>query len=155
MIVAGIGNPYRGDDGAGWAVIQELEKTADPKFLRKCRADAGELMEIFKSCPAVTIVDACLADAPSGSWRRIDAIEEAIPPERSQTSTHGFSLIQIIDLAKTIRQLPDQLIIYAIAGKEFRMQNRLSAAVSQAVMEVAQTIDREIQICMKNTSSTI
>lgn len=153
MIVVGVGNPYRGDDGAGWAVIDELSKTLDAKFLLKSRADLGDFLEIFSSHSIVYIVDACLSDAPIGSWRRIDALQEEIPPERPQTSTHGLSLSQIFALAKNLHQLPSQLTLYVIAGKEFQMKDCLSPPIQAAVQEVAQEIWQEI--CTKNTSLTI
>jgi hydrogenase maturation protease len=153
IIVVGIGNPYRGDDGAGWAVIQQLEKRIDPRHLRKSQGDIGELLEIFASTRFVYIVDACLATQVS-LWRRIDGLKEVFPPER-QTSTHGLTLGQTIDLAKALHQLPEQLIIYAIAGKKFLMQNTLSSSVAQAVDEAAQKIAEEMQACTKNMSSTI
>jgi len=153
IIIVGIGNPYRGDDGAGWAVIQQLEKSINPKYLRKSQGDIGELLEIFACYKHVYIVDACLA-TQAGSWRRIDALKEVFPTER-QTSTHGLTLSQTIDLAKALHQLPEQLIIYAIAGIFFLMKETLSTSVAQAVDEAAQKIAEEMQACTKNMSSTI
>ena len=155
MIIVGVGNPYRGDDGAGWAVIDELEKMVDSKYLLKSQADVGELLDIFSRWPIVYIVDACLAKAMPGSWQRIDALQESIPQERAQTSTHGFSLSQTIDLAKALHQLPKQLIIYAITGKTYLLKDLLSTPIAQAIHPVAKEIFQEMQTCMKNSSSTI
>lgn len=142
MIIVGIGNPYRGDDGAGWAVIEALEKTLDQKYLRKSSGDVGELLEIFSSFSSIYLIDACLADASFGAWQRIDALQEIFIKEKA-TSTHGFSLSQTIHLAKTLQQLPKKLIIYAIAGSKYQMSRGLSSRVQKAILEVAQEIIKE------------
>jgi hydrogenase maturation protease len=107
------------------------------------------LLEILAGYSSVILVDASFSDDPPGIWRRIDALAEALPFEKPQASTHGFSLAQTIELAKTLHQLPASLIIYAITGQSFHMGSSLSAPIEKATRQVAQAIMREI--CMKNT----
>jgi hydrogenase maturation protease len=152
IAVVGVGNPFRGDDGAGWAVIDGLKKKKLEQIsLWKNRADLAELLEIFERNSIVYIVDACLIDAPVGFWQRIDALNEPIP-DPTPTSTHGFSLCQIIALAGNLHRLPAQLIFYVISGKSYQMSNSLSHPVSQAVCQVTNEIYSEIKKCTKHMS---
>jgi hydrogenase maturation protease len=152
VCVVGVGNPFRRDDGAGWAVIDEIEKRKIAHVeLRKNRADPADFLDIFSRYSIVFVIDACMMDAPLGSWQRIDALNDPIPSERAQTSTHGFSLSQIIALGQTLRQLPSQLILYAINGKSYRISHALSLEVARAIPRVTQEILREIHQCMKDT----
>ena len=49
LIIIGIGNPFRGDDRVGWAVIERLSQESERLPLDKTRGDVGELVEILGS----------------------------------------------------------------------------------------------------------
>ena len=151
FLVLGIGNPFRGDDGAGWAVIDALEiKTHGKVSLQKSRGDVADLLEIFQSYEKVILVDACQSSHPPGTWTRIDALKEPLPIEKTKTSTHGITISQSIVLAKALGQLPKQLIIYAIEGACFEVTGLLSLPLQKAIEEVAQKIfnEEETKLCM-------
>jgi hydrogenase maturation protease len=152
IFVIGIGNPFRGDDGAGWAVIDELEGKVNACVkLSKIRGDIAELLDVFASYSTVYVIDACSGDASPGSWQRLDARVHPIPQDSTQTSTHGFGLGQAIALAKTLDQLPPKLIIYAINGDHYNISATMSPPVAQATRLVAQKIltEEDIHLCTK------
>jgi hydrogenase maturation protease len=150
--VIGLGNPFRGDDGAGWAVIDAL-KGKVPADVKLCKlsGDIAELIDVFADHSTVYLIDACFTDSLSGSWQRIDARLHPIPLDAPQTSTHGLSVSQAIDLAKAFNQLPEKLIIYAISGDQYNMCSTLSAPVAQVIDIVAQNIlnEEDIRTCTK------
>lgn len=147
LIIIGVGNPLRGDDGAGWAVVDSLKKNLPPSIpLRKVKGDIADLMEAFASYPIVYLIDACSLEAPPGSWRRIDGIHDSLPVESHQTSTHGFGLSQAIGLAKNLNLLPAKLILYVIAGNEYHLTDTLSPQVAAAIGQVAMEILNEEDI---------
>jgi hydrogenase maturation protease len=143
--VIGVGNPLRGDDGAGWAVIDELQRLgANGSLWRKSGAGLLDILDLFDVHSTVYIADACEIAAPVGSWLRIDALTEPVLTKQS-FSTHGWGLGEIISLAQTLHRLPDRLIVYAIASHEWSLQNCLSSSVEVAVKQVAIEIDQEIR----------
>lgn len=145
ILVIGIGNPFRGDDGAGWAVIDALEgKVKAGVKLCKQRGDIAELMDLFEKHSTIYLIDACSMDALPGTWQRLDAHIDPLPPDNPQTSTHGMSISQAIALAKALDQLPAKLIIYAINGDHYHVSSGLSAPVAQTIDIVAQNILNEI-----------
>jgi hydrogenase maturation protease len=151
IIVVGIGNPYRGDDAAGWAVIDGLMETAGSAIkLVKERGDIAELIEIFDHHKTVYLVDACQSGAPVGTWQRIDAHNQPIMDENPQTSTHGFSVSQAISLAKNLDQLPNKLILYLINGENYSVSEALSPSVAKSVDGVIKALlnEEDIQSCM-------
>lgn len=152
LAIVGIGNPYRGDDGAGWAAIDELEKKIEGKIpLFKVRGEITELMDLMANYWTLYVVDACRMEGPIGSWKRIDGHLEPLPQEDPQTSTHGLSLKEAIELAKTLGQLPSKLIIYAVNADQYSMSHALSPPVAEAIEGLAQNIlkEEDIQACMK------
>ena len=152
LIIVGIGNPFRGDDGAGWAVIDGLQKKASGSSIKlvKQRGDIGDMLEIFEKYRRVYLVDACSSDELKGSWQRIDLHQEAIPLESSQTSTHGFGISQAVALANNLGLLPEKLVLHLISGSSYSISNTLSPPVEKSVESVIEAIlsDEEIKSCM-------
>lgn len=151
IIIVGIGNPYRGDDAAGWAVIDGLMETVGSVIkLVKQRGDIAELIDIFSQYKTVYLVDACRSNAPIGTWQRIDAQKQPIMEESPQTSTHGFSVSQAISLAKNLDQLPNKLILYVISGDSYTISDKFSPSVAKSVDLVVREIlnEEDIQSCM-------
>lgn len=144
IVVVGIGNPFRGDDGAGWAVIDALKGRVNAKItLNKIRGDISEVLDYFENDSIVYLIDACKKEAPAGTWQRIDALSDPLLLERAQTSTHGLSISQAISLGKALNQLPIKLIIYAINGDHYSIGNDLSPPVAKAIETVVQSLLKE------------
>lgn len=151
VIIIGIGNPYRGDDAVGWAVIDALRHTVGSAIeLVKERGDAAVLLDIFTRYDHVYVVDACRTTADIGAWQRIDVHHQPLPQEAPQASTHGFGVSQAISLADNLGQLPKKLILYAINGDNYNIGETLSPQVANSVASVAQAIlnEEDIRTCM-------
>jgi hydrogenase maturation protease len=152
IAIIGIGNSFRGDDGAGWAVIEVLERKMPAQIkLSKIRGEIAEILEYFENYPAIYLIDACVGNAPAGTWKRLDALVDPVDFEQPQTSTHGLSLSHAISLAKNLNQLPSKLIIYAIYGNHYATSQGLSSKVAEAIPCIVQSIlkEEDIQLCMK------
>ena len=111
ILIVGIGNTSRGDDGTGWAVIDLLEKIPFTNVkLSKQKGDIAELLELFSLFHTVYLIDACQMAGSIGSWKRLDAHEQTLPLDKKPTSTHGFTLIEAIELAKNLGHMPSMRI---------------------------------------------
>jgi hydrogenase maturation protease len=149
-IIVGVGNPFRSDDGVGWAVIDALHGKVPPEVhLSKQRGDIAELLSVFARFPIVYLIDACQKSTPVGSWQRIDALRQPLFDDNEQTSTHGFGISQAIALAENLQQLPAQLIIYAISANMYQMNKGLSEPVAQSIPLLTKAIIQDIQSCTK------
>jgi len=136
IAIVGIGNPYRGDDGAGWEVIDRL-KVDIPCI--KSRGDISELIDLFAQHESLIFIDAC--PDLGVDWKRVDAL--SVPINQRLTSTHGFGLSEAIAMAKQLQQLPLCLILYLINGTNFAMSQGLTHAVKESVQQVVEEIERE------------
>jgi len=142
-VIIGIGNPYRGDDSAGWAVVDALG-TLEGIDLVKVRSDFAELLELFSSYTNVYVVDACQNSEQVGSWLCLDLLEEEIE-EKGLSSTHGFGLVQAVAFAKSLDQLPQKLQLYAIVGRQYEVGSNMSSEVVQAIDHVKQALLAEVR----------
>ena len=56
-------------------------------------------------------------------------------------------MVEAIELARVLQQLPPCLVVYGIEGMQFDIGRELSAAVRQAVPDVVQQVRQDIQTC--------
>ena len=73
VLIIGIGNTYRGDDGAGNAVAQRLAGQVPPEATVIEQSGEGTaLVEAWKGAQFVIVVDAMESGAPAGTIRRFE-----------------------------------------------------------------------------------
>ena len=69
VLVVGVGNRYRGDDGAGLAAAARLGEAAGaPVVLLDNSGDGTVLLDVWQHADAVIVIDAMRSGAPAGSW---------------------------------------------------------------------------------------
>ena len=145
-LVIGIGNPDRGDDGAGRAVARRLsDRSRIGADIRETGGEATELLSFFDERDAVWLIDACQSGATPGTLSRFDLSEEHLPDTISDLSTHGFGLLQAIRLARIFDTLPKRYILYAIEGADFETGAGLSSMTMKALDNVVRAIEAEIE----------
>lgn len=144
-IFIGVGNPFRSDDAAGGAVVRCLrgEIPSNIKVLEET-GDGAELLEAWEGADCVILVDAVQSGAPPGTIHRLDARTEKLPGWFSHSSTHTFGVAEAIELARTMGDLPERLIVYGIEGLDFSAGTQLSPEVAEIIPAAAKMILQEI-----------
>ncbi|KAB2867086.1 MAG: hydrogenase maturation protease [Bauldia sp.] len=145
-IVVGIGNPDRGDDGAGRMVARRLRGMLSPEVeVIEHDGEAASLLARIDGAAAAFLVDACASGAPSGTVRRFDAAAAPLPRSAfGLPSTHGFGLGEAVELGRALGQLPAECIDYAIEGAAFEIGAPLGDEVAAAVGRVARAVGDEL-----------
>ena len=140
-LIIGLGNPDRGDDAAGRAVVARL-KTRLPMGMRAIESggEATALLARFCEADEVILIGAAMSGARPGTVERFEAHEAPLPAARFGLSTHGFGLAEAIELARTLGQLPRRCVVYAIEGRSFALGDPLSPDVEAAVGAVVARI---------------
>jgi hydrogenase maturation protease len=145
-MVVGIGNPDRGDDGAGRAVARQLAGLLPGDVeIAEMDGEAAALVARLDGAAEVYLVDASSSGAAAGTVRRFDVARETLPQGAFGVSTHGMGLAEAIELARVLGQLPPRCIVYAIEGASFETGTDLSAPVAQAVADVVRSLRAEIE----------
>jgi hydrogenase maturation protease len=145
ILVIGIGNEFRGDDGVGHFIARSLMERAPAVLSIQLQSgDGAALMESLRQCRAVYLIDAMQTGAAPGTIRRIDAQQEALPANFFSTSTHHFGIAMAVELARALNQLPESLIIYGIEGRQYDLSTGLSAEVRMAADELLEQLMKEI-----------
>ena len=152
IAILGIGNWFRGDDAAGWNVIDALDgKLPSSITLCKARGDLAEILDLFARYSIVFVVDASIAKALEEHWVRIDLHHDPQFAKNNLTSTHGLTIREAVELANTLGEIPSTLILYLIPGENFSISEGLSPSVERAVAQVVRALlnEEEIQACTK------
>jgi len=140
VLVIGLGNELRGDDGAGIEVARRLRGLAAEAGI-DVRAQQGEpagLIDAWSGRKAVVVVDTMRSGAEPGTICRFDASCEPLPAQlRGSSSTHALSLAEAIELARALEQLPPRAVVFAIEGQRFETGAALSDEVRAVIPKVA------------------
>jgi hydrogenase maturation protease len=133
-LVIGVGNPHRGDDGAGRAVARRLKSLARQAFdIEEANGEAASLLSLFQGRDMVVLVDACQSGEPSGSVQRFDVSRAPLPSTVRAISSHGFGVADAIELARSLGELPSKIVVIAIECQSFEHGTVLTPDVERAV----------------------
>jgi len=146
ILLIGVGNDYRGDDGVGLLIARRLEARRLPNVaVIEEAGDVATLMEAWTNADMVMLFDAVRSGAEPGTIHRFDAHVRPIPAKLFRYSTHAFSVAEAIELARVLGRLPPHLVVYGVEGKAFEAGTTLSVEAETAAHRVVERVAREIQ----------
>jgi hydrogenase maturation protease len=145
IVLIGVGNPFRGDDGVGRVVVRRLRAGVPPGVIvMEETGDGAELLSAWEGAECVILVDAVQSGASPATLHRLDARNEKLPAWFSHASTHAFGVGEAIELARGMGDLPPTLIVYGIEGLDFSPGTELSPEVAEEVPAAVNLILKEI-----------
>lgn len=146
VLVIGVGNALRGDDGAGREVARRLRQRNLPhvRFM-ETEGEATALLSLMEGAQVVYLIDACVSGAAAGSFRRVDLRQSRLPEATYGLSSHGFGLAEALALAETLGRLPARCVVFAIEAENFDMGAPLSEPVARAIDAVVTALCRELE----------
>jgi hydrogenase maturation protease len=146
LVLIGIGNPFRGDDGLALVLVRSIrDEIPSGIHVLQETGDGSELLEGWKGADCAVLIDAVQSGSPPGTIHRFDARKEKLPIWFSHSSTHSFGVAGAIELARMMGEMPAQLIVYGIEGLDFSPGTELSPDVVEAMPAAAQLILGELR----------
>lgn len=149
-LVIGLGDPARGDDGVGMLVARLVSARALPGVSVGVHRDPTALIDLWAGHEPVIVVDAVRSGAAPGTIHRlvVGAGEPSLPAPSwaaSGRSTHAFGLAAVIELARALHRLPDQLVVIGVEAASFGEGHALSAPVAAVLPAVADRVVEEVR----------
>ena len=152
IIIIGIGQSLRGDDGAGLAAVQLWRQTFPQSAgLPNVRAVLAELpglslLDQIAGTAAAIIVDAVHSGAQPGTIHIISEADLATF-ESASRSAHGMGVAESIVLGRRVylEEMPTDIILIGIEASDFRPGADLSPEIRQNLLLVAQSIEEQLQ----------
>jgi len=134
MMLIGIGNEWRSDDGAGLEVARRLGG-------QEFQGEPIGLVEVLDGADEVTIADAVFSGAPPGTVHDFEAGAEPLPVALfGAASTHALGLAEAIEIARSLGRLPARVRVLGIEGARFDYGRGLSPEVEEAVEKCTRSI---------------
>jgi hydrogenase maturation protease len=153
VLIIGIGNEYRSDDGVGLYVARALAARAlSGAAVMEQGGDGTALLQAWQGARAVLLVDALASGGRAGTVRRFVAHAEPIPAHFSSSSSHAFGVAEAIELARSLGQLPPSMILYGIVGRRFTAGVGLSLPIERAARTVIERVADEALTLLRQGS---
>jgi len=146
VVVIGVGNEFRRDDGAGPAVVTSLHGQA-PAGVELVLTD-GEptrLIEAWTGAALAVVVDAIRADPPRPGRVHRFVLDQPLGGPARTTSSHGFGLDDAVRLALALDRMPGRLVVHAIEAADLAQGRGLTPLVAAAVGDVARAVLTDIR----------
>lgn len=149
VLVAGMGNDLRQDDGFGIAVVRRFEAAGAPEGVRVYEsgiAGIGLVQELMDCYEALVIVDATNRDGEPGT---VYLLEAEVPSQEEMTEesrqefladTHLTVPSRALTLARALDILPPTVYILGCQPKECGLGMDLSEPIQRGVTEAIERL---------------
>lgn len=140
--VIGIGNPLRGDDGIGPAVVEML---THERLLPTVQViDGGEaglgLVGLMEDAARVVLVDAAEMGIEPGTFRIFNLDEVLVDGEVTGHSLHNAKAGTALQMAKALGCLPQEVVVVGVQPKEMGWGTDMSPEVSGVLPRVVVSV---------------
>jgi hydrogenase maturation protease len=133
VLVIGLGNELRRDDGAGLEIVRRMQAQRAGIDVYEHQGEPTGLLDAWDGRCAAIIVDSMRSGAEPGTIRRLDARREDIPARLGASSTHAIGVGEAIGLGRALDRLPARVIVYAVEGRRFDAGTGLSEELRAVV----------------------
>lgn len=151
-LILALGNPLRGDDGVGGAVLEHLRSADLPHEVTL--VDGGtaglEIVLLLQNCEHAVIIDAADMDRNPGEWAWFTPSQvcQSARDMHLRGTLHYAGLAEALTLGAALDLLPPRIDIIGIQPAAIDWQSGLSAPVSEAVPQVAGEVLRLLNASM-------
>jgi hydrogenase maturation protease len=146
IVVIGVGNEFRRDDGIGPAVLSRLRgRIPDGVRLVTSDGEPARMIEAWTGASLAVVVDAVLAVPPApGRVHRI-VVGRAPGAQARPVSSHGLGLGESIALAQALDRMPERLIVHAVEAADVGFGVGLTPAVAAAADALTAAVLRDLR----------
>jgi hydrogenase maturation protease len=145
-LVLALGNPQRGDDGAGPAVLERLASEPVPdgvELLDGGLAGLETALHLQNRRRAI-ILDAADFGAAPGAWRRVSLEALRLVPAEGAPGLHAAGLREALLLGDALGILPAEVVLFLIQPRQTGWEAGLSEDVLACLEPVCQAVRSEL-----------
>lgn len=144
-LIIGIGNRYRGDDGLGCLIVDELKKRIfNSAEIIEHNGDPASLIDLWDGRSQVILIDAVSSGADLGTIYYFDLRQQTLPDTFRNYSTHAFGVVEAVELARVLGKLPKHIIFFGIEGESFKLDTQQSSGLEPAISALQDSISKII-----------
>jgi hydrogenase maturation protease len=139
VVVIGVGNTYRRDDGVGPAVATAIAGRALPGV--RVVTDVREpttLLDVWAGAALAVIIDAGVAEESAPG--RIRRYANNDWTGSAALSSHGLGVAEMLELGRALQRVPARVVVFTIDAADTGHGVGLTPAVAAAVPEVVSAV---------------
>ena len=147
-MVLGLGNPLMRDEGIGVFLIQRLARWVD-RYPSVEFVDAGtgglSVLHLIEGRRQAVIIDCALMNEAPGTIKRFTPEDVRSTKVLAHQSLHEMDLLRVIEMARTLGQSPEDIVLFGIQPAVVGPGQGLSQALMDRVDEYVSIVVREFQ----------
>jgi len=146
VLVLGLGNPLRGDDGIGPAVIAALRQVELPSKVELLDGGTAglSLLSAIAGRQRLLVVDAADMGRPAGTVLCLRPGEVSLERVEAPISPHQLGLVETLDLAGQLGLAPHMVQIFAVQPGQIGWGQELSPEVQACLPQIVADVLVEI-----------
>jgi hydrogenase maturation protease len=148
VVVIGVGNEFRRDDGIGPEVLSRLHgQAADGVRLVASDGEPARMIEAWTGARLAVVIDAVLVHlhSPCPGRLHLVVVDRAPGGDVHTVSTHGLGLGESVALACALGRMPARLIVHAVEVTDVGRGVGLTPAVAAAADALTAAVLRDLQ----------
>ncbi len=155
VVVIGLGNPLRGDDGIGPRVVTELRRRGLPEGVEAIDGGTGgmDLLRLMEGRDAIVVVDAAEMGREPGTFVRFTSEEVRMHLRTGRFSLHDAGLPEALALASALNHPLPPITFFGVQPGRIGWEEGLSPAVEQAIPALVEAILKETKKQMSREHS--
>lgn len=146
-VVLGLGNPLMADEGIGVCLVERLAESAaaypDVEFVDVGTGGLSVLYQLEGRRKAIFIDCAYMGEAP-GTIRRFVPEEVRSAKVLAHQSLHEADLLRIIDMARQLGHVSEEIVIFGIEPERIEPAIGLSPILASSIEEYLTMLRQEL-----------
>ena len=143
VVVIGIGNEYRRDDGVGLAVAGAIkERTLPGVRVVTGIEDPMDLLDTWSAAALALLVDAAVT-SPSTPGRIHRCAASDVAAGRGMSS-HRLNIAEAFALGQALGRVPDELVVFTVETADTGYGVGMTPAVAAAVTDLVDAVLAEL-----------
>jgi hydrogenase maturation protease len=145
VLILGLGNLLRGDDGIGPRLIEELNRRGLPKGITALDGGTAgfDLLNMLEGYERVVIVDAAEIGQEPGQFVRFTPGEVRLAGSTDTLSLHHAGLAEALALAEALGQPLPEIVIFGVQPAQIEWGEKLTPAVEAVLPDLVETVLEE------------
>ena len=145
VVIIGVGNPYRRDDGVGHAAAEAFAEHLPATKVVLLDGEPTRLVDAWEGHQVAIVLDAVRRGDPPGTIHRFEVGTETLPAAFLHPSTHGAGLESAVALGRALDRNPEVLIVFGIEPADMTEGNELSEPVEAALPSLVDRLAEEVK----------
>ncbi len=144
VLVLGLGNPLRGDDGIGPRVVAELNRRGLPAGVTALDGGSGglNLLQVMEGWERVVVVDAADMGKRPGEFVRFTPDEVELVEGENHLSFHNAGLTEALALARALDHPLPPLVIFGVQPERIGWGKGLSPVMERTIPALVRAVVR-------------